>query len=120
MTNGEIDRQWGHTLQIAGDVEKAIELLLQSAQPGRNVTTGYSSERVARLAQCLLDVNAWRDAEGVVRSLVTAAPGISSGRTRRVIGHVAKQHERLNGVPSSLTDTLEHLTEKLDEDSFTL
>ncbi|NUH38202.1 helix-turn-helix domain-containing protein [Streptomyces samsunensis] len=120
VTQGEIDRQWGHTLQIAGDIEKAIELLLQSVQPGRDVTTGYSSERVARLAQCLLDVNAWHDAEDVTRSLVTAAPGISSERTLRLIGHVAKQHERLNGAPPSLTDTLEHLAEKLDEDPFTL
>ncbi|WPB93531.1 helix-turn-helix domain-containing protein [Streptomyces malaysiensis] len=120
VTHGEIDRQWGHTLQIAGDIEKAIELLLQSVQPGRDVTTGYSSERVARLAQCLLDVNAWHDAEDVTRSLVTAAPGISSERTLRLIGHVAKQHERLNGAPPSLTDTLEHLAEKLDEDPFTL
>ncbi|WP_413100981.1 helix-turn-helix domain-containing protein [Streptomyces sp. Inha503] len=120
LTSGEIDRQWGHTLQIAGDVGKAIERLLQSVQPGRDVTTGYSSERVARLAQCLLDVNAWRDAEDVIRSLVTAAPGISSGRTLRLIGNVAKRRETLNGAPTSLTDTLEHLAEKLDEDPFTL
>ncbi|MEU8823536.1 helix-turn-helix transcriptional regulator [Streptomyces sp. NPDC048636] len=119
VTSGEIDRQWGHSLQIAGDAQKAIELLLQSVQPGRDVTTGYSSERVARLAQCLLDVHAWRDAEDVVRSLVTAAPGISSGRTLRLIGHVAKQRERLSGAPTSLTDTLEYLSEKLDEDPFT-
>ncbi|WP_438452905.1 hypothetical protein [Streptomyces asiaticus] len=120
VTHREIDDHWGHTLQIAGDVEKATELLLQSVQPGRGVATGYARLSSARLAQCLLDVNAWRDAEGVVRSLVTAAPGISSGRTRRVMGHVAKQHERLNGAPSSLTDTLEHLAEKLDEAPFTL
>ncbi|MGK3103093.1 helix-turn-helix transcriptional regulator [Streptomyces sp. WAC05858] len=120
VTSGEIDRQWGHALQMAGDAQKAIELLLQSVQPGRDVTTGYSSERVARLAQCLLDVNAWRDAEDVARSLVTAAPGISSGRTLRLIGQVAKQRERLDGAPPSLTDTLEHLGEKLNEDPFTL
>ncbi|OPF79673.1 transcriptional regulator [Streptomyces antioxidans] len=120
VTEGEIDRQWGHTLQIAGDKEKAIELLLQSVQPGRDVTTGYSSERVARLAQCLLDVHAWRDAEDVVTSLVTATPGISSGRTLRLIGRVAQQHVRLDGAPPSLTDTLEHLADKLDEDPFTL
>ncbi|WP_193383749.1 MULTISPECIES: XRE family transcriptional regulator [Streptomyces] len=120
VTHGEIDRQWGHTLQIAGEVEKAIELLLQSVQPGRDVTTGYSSERVARLGQCLLDVNAWHDAEEVARSLVTAAPGISSGRTLRIISRVAKQREKLKGAPRSLTDTLEYLGEKLDEDPFTL
>ncbi|EXU69582.1 DNA-binding protein [Streptomyces sp. PRh5] len=120
VTHREIDGHWGHTLQIAGDAEKAIELLLQSVQPGRGVATGYASLSSARLAQCLLDVNAWRDAEDVVRSLVTAVPGISSGRTRRVIGHVAKRHETLTGAPSSLTDTLEHLAEKLDEDPFTL
>ncbi|MFE1930091.1 helix-turn-helix domain-containing protein [Streptomyces sp. NPDC059474] len=120
VTSGEIDRQWGHTLQIAGDTQKAIELLLQSVQPGRDVTTGYSSERVARLAQCLLNVNAWHDAEDIARSLATAAPGISSGRTLRLIGHVAKQRASLNGAPPSLTDTLEHLGEKLNEDPFTL
>ncbi|KUL45031.1 DNA-binding protein [Streptomyces violaceusniger] len=120
VTSGEIDRQWGHALQMAGDAQKAIELLLQSVQPGRDVTTGYSSERVARLAQCLLDVNAWRDAEDVAKSLVTAAPGISSGRTLRLIDQVAKQRERLDGAPPSLTDTLEHLGEKLNEDPFTL
>ncbi|MGW3429216.1 helix-turn-helix domain-containing protein [Streptomyces melanosporofaciens] len=120
LTDREIDGHWGHALQIAGDVQKAIERLLQSAQPGRGVATGYASMSSARLAQCLLDVNAWRDAEDVVRSLVTAAPGISSGRTLRLIGHVAKQRERLNGAPPSLTDTLEHLGEKLNEDPFTL
>ncbi|GAA3365674.1 hypothetical protein GCM10017744_069370 [Streptomyces antimycoticus] len=120
LTNREIDGHWGHTFQIAGDVQKAIERLLQSAQPGRGVGTGYASMSSARLAQCLLDVNAWRDAEDVIRSLVTAAPGISSGRTLRLIGHVAKQRERLNGAPPSLTDTLEHLGEKLNEDPFTL
>ncbi|SEB81262.1 helix-turn-helix domain-containing protein [Streptomyces melanosporofaciens] len=120
LTDREIDGHWGHTLQIAGDVQKAIERLLQSAQPGRGVATGYASMSSARLAQCLLDVSAWRDAEDVVSSLITAAPGISSGRTLRLIGHVAKQRERLNGAPQSLTDTLEHLGEKLDEDPFTL
>ncbi|MYU13144.1 helix-turn-helix domain-containing protein [Streptomyces sp. SID8361] len=120
VTHREIDGHWGHTLQISGDVQKAIERLLQSAQPGSGVATGYAGMSSARLAQCLLDVNAWRDAEDVVRSLVTAAPGISSERTLRLIGHVAKQHERLNGAPPSLTDTLEHLAEKLDEDPFTL
>ncbi|WJD99920.1 helix-turn-helix domain-containing protein [Streptomyces antimycoticus] len=120
LTDREIDGHWGHALQIAGDVRKAIERLLQSAQPGRGVATGYASMSSARLAQCLLDVNAWRDAEDVARSLVTAAPGISSGRTLRLIGQVAKQRERLNGAPPSLTDTLEHLGEKLNEDLFTL
>ncbi|MGP3941711.1 helix-turn-helix domain-containing protein [Streptomyces sp. 6N106] len=120
LTDREIDGHWGHTLQIAGDVQKAIERLLQSAQPGRGVATGYASMSSARLAQCLLDVSAWRDAEDVVSSLITAAPGISSGRTLRLIGHVAKQRERLNGAPQSLTDTLEHLGEKLDEDPFAL
>ncbi|MEV6130319.1 helix-turn-helix transcriptional regulator [Streptomyces violaceusniger] len=120
VTHREIDGHWGHALQIAGAAEKAIELLLQSVQPGRGVATGYASLSSARLAQCLLDVSAWRDAEDVIRSLVTAAPGISSGRTRRVIGDVAKQRERLNSAPTSLTDTLEHLREKLDEDPFTL
>ncbi|QKV95212.1 helix-turn-helix domain-containing protein [Streptomyces sp. NA02950] len=120
VTHREIDGHWGHALQIAGDVQNAIERLLQSAQPGRGVATGYAGMSSARLAQCLLDVNAWRDAEDVVRSLVTAAPGISSGRTLRLIGHVAKQRERLEGAPPSLTDTLEHLGEKLDEDPFTL
>ncbi|CAM5517190.1 HTH cro/C1-type domain-containing protein OS=Streptomyces antimycoticus OX=68175 GN=SANT12839_032470 PE=4 SV=1 [Streptomyces antimycoticus] len=120
LTDREIDGHWGHALQIAGDVRKAIERLLQSAQPGRGVATGYASMSSARLAQCLLDVNAWRDAEDVARSLVTAAPGISSGRTLRLIGQVAKQRERLDGAPPSLTDTLEHLGEKLNEDPFTL
>ncbi|MGV9849191.1 helix-turn-helix domain-containing protein [Streptomyces sp. NPDC003442] len=120
LTDREIDGHWGHALQIAGDVQKAIERLLQSAQPGCGLATGYASMSSARLAQCLLDVNAWRDAEDVISSLVTAAPGISSGRTLRLIGHVAKQRERLNGAPTSLTDTLEHLAEKLDEDPFTL
>lgn len=120
VTHGEIDRQWGHVLQIAGDTEKAIELLLQSVQPGRDVTTGYSSERVARLAQCFLDVNAWRDAEEVARSLATAALGISSGRTLRIIGRIAKRRETLKGAPSSLMDTLEHLGKQLDEDPFAL
>ncbi|MEU1806833.1 helix-turn-helix transcriptional regulator [Streptomyces sp. NPDC019937] len=120
VTHGEIDRQWGHTLQIAGDIKNAIELLLQSVEPGRDVTTGYSSERVARLTQCLLDVNAWHEAEEVAWSLVTATPGISSGRTLRIIGRVAEQRERLKGAPPSLTDTLEHLGEKVDEDPFTL
>ncbi|MEU5923465.1 helix-turn-helix domain-containing protein [Streptomyces antimycoticus] len=120
LTDREIDGHWGHALQIAGDVRKAIERLLQSAQPGRGVATGYASMSSARLAQCLLDVNAWRDAEDVARSLVTAAPGVSSGRTLRLIGQVAKQRERLDGAPPSLTDTLEHLGEKLNEDPFTL
>ncbi|MCG0287950.1 helix-turn-helix transcriptional regulator [Streptomyces sp. PSAA01] len=120
LTDREIDGHWGHALQIAGDVQKAIERLLQSAQPGRGVATGYASMSSARLAQCLLDVSAWRDAEDVVSSLITAAPGISSGRTLRLIGHVAKQREMLNGAPTSLTDTLEHLGEKLSEDPFTL
>ncbi|WP_458085964.1 helix-turn-helix domain-containing protein [Streptomyces malaysiensis] len=120
LTDREIDGHWGHTLQIAGDAKKAIERLLQCARPGGGVATGYASMSSARLAQCLLDVNAWREAEDVVRSLVTAAPGISSGRTLRLIGHVAKQRERLNGAPPSLTDTLAHLTEKLSEDPFTL
>ncbi|PNG96956.1 helix-turn-helix domain-containing protein [Streptomyces malaysiensis] len=120
VTHGEVDGHWGHTLQIAGDVEKAIELLLQSVQPGRGVATGYASLSSARLAQCLLDVRAWRDAEAIIKSLVIAAPGVSSGRTFRIISHVAKQHERLNGAPPSLTDTLAHLTEKLSEDPFTL
>ena len=53
-------------------------------------------------------------------SLVTAIPGISSGRTLRIIGRVAEQRERLNGAPPSLTDTLEHLREKLDKDPFAL
>ncbi|MCP9212607.1 helix-turn-helix domain-containing protein [Streptomyces cucumeris] len=120
VTGGEIDRQWGHALHIAGDAEKAIELLLRSVEPGRDVTTGYSSERVARLALCLLEVNAWRDAEDVARSLFTATPGISSGRTLRLIGHVAERREGLNGAPTSLKDTLEHLSVRLDEDPFTL
>ncbi len=109
----------------AGDYDPRHERDIQSAaaepaQPGRGVATGYASMSSARLAQCLLDVNAWRDAEGVIRSLVTAAPGISSGRTLRLIGHVAEQRERLNGAPTSLTDTLAHLSGKLDEDPFTL
>ncbi|MEU1667912.1 helix-turn-helix transcriptional regulator [Streptomyces sparsogenes] len=120
VTPGEIDSQWGHVLHIAGDTEKAIELLLQSVQPGRHVTTGYSNARVARLAECFLDVKAWSEAEDVARSLVTAAPGISSGRTLRTIGRVARQHERLKGAPSSLTDTLEHLGKQLAEDPFAL
>ncbi|MEU4896598.1 helix-turn-helix transcriptional regulator [Streptomyces sp. NPDC044780] len=120
LTDREIDGHWGHTLQIAGDAKKAIERLLQSTQPGCGVTTGYASMSSTRLAQCLLDVHAWRDAEDIVRSLVTAVPGIASGRTLRLIGQVAQQRERLAGAPSSLTDTLEHLAERLDEDPFTL
>ncbi|NEW73468.1 helix-turn-helix domain-containing protein [Streptomyces rhizosphaericus] len=120
VTHREIDGHWGHALQIAGDVQKAIERLLQSAQPGGGIAIGYAGMSSARLAQSLLDVNAWRDAEDIVRSLVTAAPGISSGRTLRLIGHVAKRHETLTGAPTSLTDTLEHLAEKLDEDPFAL
>ncbi|WP_432010603.1 helix-turn-helix domain-containing protein [Streptomyces cucumeris] len=120
VTDREIDGHWGHAFQIAGDAPKAIDRLLQSAQPGGGVATGYAGMSSARLAQCLLEVNAWRDAEDVIGSLVTAAPGISSGRTLRLIGHVAEQRERLNGAPASLKDTLEHLSEKLAEDPFTL
>ncbi|WP_079150549.1 helix-turn-helix domain-containing protein [Streptomyces hygroscopicus] len=120
VTPGEIDRQWGHMLQIAGQVEDAIEYLQRSIQTARDVTTGYSSERVARLADCLLDVGAWRDAEDVAASLITSTPGISSGRTIRMIDNVAHRRSTLPDAPSSLRDTLDHLGDTLNEDPFTL
>ncbi|WP_064458415.1 helix-turn-helix domain-containing protein [Streptomyces hygroscopicus] len=121
ISANEIDGHHGSALQEACQFGDGIQFLQRALwQTSGARWVGYRSISAARLLDCFLSVNAWRDAEELACSIVTSVDEIGSARTVTLLRTAIRRAQMADKTPSGVRDVLEHLGSAMASDPFTL
>ncbi len=121
ISANEIDGHHGSALQEACQFGDGIQFLQRALwQTSGARWVGYRSISAARLLDCFLSVNAWRDAEELACSIVASVDDIGSARTVTLLRTAIRRAQMADKTPSGVRDVLEHLGSAMASDPFTL
>ncbi len=115
FTEREIDRQQGRVLRVTGQLRAAVPVLRHALEPD-SVHVGYRDGAAVRLLECLLRLEAWREAAEEADHLVEVAPEMSSIVSLNALSATAARTKSDPRVPGNLRDALAHLEREANAD----
>ncbi|MEK8172225.1 hypothetical protein NKH77_31925 [Streptomyces sp. M19] len=120
VTDREIDRQEGRSLQETGENHAAIPVLERAMHRENGADVGYRTVASVRLLDSLIKVRSWKTAENEAEKLLSDVDGMSSIVTRILLGEVAEEGKTLPRAPSGLREALHQLGTLVSEDPYAL
>ncbi|WP_228454676.1 helix-turn-helix domain-containing protein [Streptomyces alkaliphilus] len=120
ISEDELDRQEGRSLQESGRWEKAVPLLQRVTHAPSGEPVGYRNVAAVRLLACFLDLGAWREAEEVANFLAPEAGEMASTITLSVLEATIRRGRVMPGAPPALRESLDRVADTIGEDPYAL
>ncbi|MCE7081872.1 tetratricopeptide repeat protein [Streptomyces sp. ST2-7A] len=120
ISEDELDRQEGRSLQESGRWEKAVPLLQRATHEPSGEPVGYRNVAAVRLLACFLELRAWREAEEVANFLAPATGETASTITLSLLEATVRRGRAVPGAPPALRESLDRVADALGEDPYVL